>query len=164
MFLLPGSRVRGRFNFRCVPSSTSSRRAPALIQSRSSYAPSKAGYDSQALQQSLWSSVARRWPSVTIDLVVAVMKGVAIVLGQGRRYGRITEARMAVWIGRRSFGNVTLRCFYAVMMTLFGSLRIGRRRRRIVRRRLGMGTAGKCKRNQQSCERKNLLHDVASFF
>jgi hypothetical protein len=84
-----------------------------------------------------------------------------VILNERRRYGRVAEAFVTPGIGRRSPGDVALCCLNAVVVTLFGSLRI-RRRRRIVRRRLRMRAAGNGKRKQQCCDREQFLHDVPS--
>jgi hypothetical protein len=99
---------------------------------------------------------------MAIHLVITVAKRVPVILDERRRYGRIAEARVAAGIGRRSPGNITLCCFDTIMVTLFGSLRICRRRRwGVVRGRLRMRASGKCNGKQQCCHRQQFLHDMS---
>jgi hypothetical protein len=59
---------------------------------------------------------------MAIDFVVAGAKRMPVILDERRRYGWIAEAGVAAGIGRRSSGNISLRCFDTVMVTLFGGL------------------------------------------
>jgi hypothetical protein len=95
---------------------------------------------------------------MTIDIVIACAKCMPVVPNQRRRYGRVAKAFVTPGIGRRSPGNVALCCLNTIVVTLFGNLRI-RRRRRVVSG-LRMRTAGKCKGKQQCCEREEFFHDV----
>jgi hypothetical protein len=81
---------------------------------------------------------------MTIHIVIACTKCMPVILNERRRNGRVAETFVAPWIGRRSPGDIALRGLDAIVVTLFGSLRI-RWRRRVVRRRLRMRAAGKCK-------------------
>jgi hypothetical protein len=59
---------------------------------------------------------------MTIDLVITAAKRMPVILNQRRRHGGIAEVRMASRIWGRSTGNVTLRCFEAIMVALLGDL------------------------------------------
>jgi hypothetical protein len=98
---------------------------------------------------------------MTIDIVITCAKCMPVISNERRRYGRVAEAFVAPGIGRRSPGDIALCSLNAIVVTLFGSLRI-RRRRRIVRRRLRVRAAGNCKRKQQCCDREQFFHDVPS--
>jgi hypothetical protein len=74
---------------------------------------------------------------MTIDIVISPAKCMPVILNERRRYGRVAEALVASGIRRCSPGDIALCCLNAIMVTLFGGLRI-RRRRRVVRRRLRM--------------------------
>jgi hypothetical protein len=98
---------------------------------------------------------------MAIHLVIAVAKRMPVILDERRRHGWIAEARVVAGIGRRSFGNITLCGFDTIMVTLFGSLGICRRRRGVVRGRLRMRASGKCNGKQQCCHREQFLHDIS---
>ena len=98
---------------------------------------------------------------MTVDVAIAGAKCMPVILNQRRRYGRVAEAFVATGIGRCSPGDIALCCLNAIVVTLFGSLRV-RRRRRVVRRRLRMRTSGKRKGKQQRCHREKFFHDVPS--
>ena len=98
---------------------------------------------------------------MTIDIVIACAKCMPVVRNERRRYGRIAEAFVAPGIGRCSPGDIALCSLNSIMVTLFGGLRI-RRRRWVVRRRLRMRAPGNCKRKQQGCDREQFFHDVPS--
>jgi len=98
---------------------------------------------------------------MTIDIVIACAKCMPVIRSQRRRNGRVAEAFVAPGIGRCSPRDIALCSLNAIVVTLFGGLRI-RRRRRVVRRRLRMRAAGNCKRKQQCCDREQFLHDVPS--
>jgi hypothetical protein len=89
---------------------------------------------------------------MTIDIVIACTKCMPVIPNQRRRYGRVAKPFMAPGIGRRSPGDIALCRLNSVVVTLFGSLRIGRRRREVTR--LRMRAAGKCKGKQQGCDRE----------
>jgi hypothetical protein len=97
---------------------------------------------------------------MTIHIVIACAKCMPVIPNERRRYGRVAKALVATGIGRRSPGNVALCCLNSIVVTLFGSLRIGRRRREVTR--LRMRAAGKCKGKQQGCDREQFFHDVPS--
>jgi hypothetical protein len=110
------------------------------------------------------ASVGRRgWWSMTVDFLVSVTERVPVILHQRRGNRRITEPRVAIDRGGRSLGDVMACCLHAIMVALFGSLRVCRRRRWwVVRGRLRMGTSRQGKRNQQYGHREQSLHDVSS--
>jgi hypothetical protein len=93
---------------------------------------------------------------MTIHIVIACAKCMPVICNERRRYGRVAEAFVATGIRRCSPGGIALCCLNAIVVTLFGGLRI-RRRRRVVRRRLRMRAAGKCKGKQQCCDRKQFF-------
>jgi hypothetical protein len=99
---------------------------------------------------------------VTIDLFIAAAERMPVILNERRRYGRITEARMASGIGRRSIGNITACSLDTIVVPLLCSLRVSRWRwgRRVIRRWLRMGAPSKCKGEQQCHHREQFLHDV----
>jgi hypothetical protein len=66
---------------------------------------------------------------MTIDLGISVAECMPVILHERWRYGWIAEARVAIGIGRGSHANIMARCLDTIIMALFGSLRIGRRRR-----------------------------------
>lgn len=98
---------------------------------------------------------------MTIDIVIACAKCVPVIPNQRRRYGRIAEAFMATGIGSCSPGDIALCCLNAIVLALFCSLRICRRRR-VVSHWLRMGASAKRKGKQQCCHRKEFFHDVPS--
>ena len=87
---------------------------------------------------------------MTIDLLIAVAKRVPVVLDEGRRHGWIAKPWMAGGIGRCSIGDITACCLGTIMVTLFGSLGIGRRGwwRWVKRGRLWMRTSCQCEGKQ----------------
>jgi hypothetical protein len=105
--------------------------------------------------------VTRRRRSVAIDLVVAIAEGVAVILHEGRRHGRIAEARVTAYVRRRAAANVTLGGFHAVVIALLRNLSACRRRRwwrRVIRCRLRVRASSQRNREQKDCHSKQLFH------
>jgi hypothetical protein len=119
-----------------------------------------------SIPQRLRISIAwrRRRRSMTKDLVVAIAEGMPVVLDKRRWDGRITEARVAVYVRWRTTSDVTLGGIYAIVITLLRNLCACRRWRwrRIIRRRLGMGASSKRNREQKGCHSQQLLHRGSS--
>jgi hypothetical protein len=84
---------------------------------------------------------------MAINLLIAVAEGVPVIVHERRRHRRIAEPRMAIRIGRRALCDIATSRLNTFMVALVRGLRIGgwRRRRRVIRCRLRMGTTRQSK-------------------